>query len=590
MFNSFTVFLWSSKRLFFFCAIIAFLFFYSSSLHKNKNKVNQAELILNEASALLFQNELNPGLMSSDELINKLASKHDAFVYIVNIHGLMLYASTPSTHQFSDISVLDRLTYEPQVDFFQDIDHETKKQFIRCYLPYTSPELPTEKTFLIIDKSFLNLNPYTQSLSAALSSSLLLSLLILVLHSLFISRPISTQLNSIKNGLEDELNEANPNYKGIPELMKIRQQQDLLRKKNRQEHFQLSTEIQYWESFFNSIPAGLIIVNSENTIINANEESFRLFKTATLTKAQGAFLMAAYKNSDLSRLSNEFINSGEEFTENEIQVYREGQESNLNVKLVRVTLNQDEEDGLIIVVNDISRIRQLENTRKEFVANVSHELKTPITVTLGFLEAMEDGLDDAEQVTYFHSIIKRNTLRINNIIQDLLTLSSLELNDKNKNLDFEEKDIASTLRNIIDLTSNEVSKKKLVLECDFDSQIVCANHSLIELAVRNLLENAIRYSSDEGALVKLTFSQAGNNWLIGVSDNGPGIHPNYQEKIFERFFRIDESRDRNTGGSGLGLSIVKHIAQLHQGHIDLDSRLGEGCSFSLNLPKNLKRI
>jgi len=208
---------------------------------------------------------------------------------------------------------------------------------------------------------------------------------------------------------------------------------------------------------------------------------------------------------------------------------------------------------------------------------------------MGFLEAMEDCLDDPDQIKYFHKIIKRNTHRINDIIQDLLVLSKLEIDEKNKSFGFMKKDIANTFKSIIDITSDEIDAKNVSLVSNFEEQEIIANHSLVELAIRNLLENAIRYSDKDKPIVTLSLADSENHWIIRVSDNGPGIHPKFQGRIFERFFRMDESRDRNTGGSGLGLSIVKHIAQLHNGKIHLDSRLGSGCTFSLYLPKNLQK-
>ena len=585
MLNSHTVLTWSCKRLFAFCFFLSFVYFFTTYSKENKQTPDFANQIIGDASATIFRNSMAIEPLASDLLVKSLAEKHSAFAYIVNIHGLMLYASTPSTHQFNDLTVLDKLTFNPDIDLFQNKDHDTGKQFIRCYLPYSTPELPTEKTFLIIDKSFYTFNPYTSALSPTIQSSLIVSLLLTGLFALFVSLPIGRQLNSIQEAFEHEPHDEQPDYKGIPELMKVRQTQDQISKRHRSVLRKLKTEIQYWESFFGAIPAGLIIVDQENSIINANKLSFELFKAPQMAKPRGAFLMAAYKNSAFSRLSHDFIEANKEFEETEMQVFRQGEERNLNIKLVRIPLEQRSEHGLIIVINDITHIRQLENVRKEFVSNVSHELKTPITVTMGFLEAMEDCLDDPDQAAYFFKIIKRNTLRLNNIIQDLLTLSRLETHERIKHFGYDEKDIVETLNNTLELTSEEAKEKQAKISTNIYSKKIKANHGLIELAIRNLLENAIRYSDPQEAQVKLKLSESDEHLCIRVSDNGPGIPVQFQERIFQRFFRIDESRDRNTGGSGLGLSIVKHIAQLHGGTIELNSSVGHGTQFTLKIPK-----
>jgi two-component system, OmpR family, phosphate regulon sensor histidine kinase PhoR len=584
MLNSHTVLTWSSKRLLVICFFLSFLYFFCHQVTENTQVPDYANQITTDASSTIFQNGLITEALGTDSIVKSLAEKHDAFVYVVNIHGLMLYASTPSTHQFNDLKILDKLTFQPEVSVFKNKDHATGKHFIRCYLPYDTPELPTEKTFLIIDKSFYTSNPYTSAIAPALQSSLLSSLIIVLLYALMIAKPVAKQVRTIQDSFAPS-DEEHPSYNGIPELMKIRQTQDLLYKKNRSSHQKLSTQIQYWESFFNAIPAGLIIVDQDNSIINANRQSFELFKAPQILKAKGSFLMAAYKNSELSRLSSDFIATEKEFQETEMQVFRQGEERNLNLKLVKIPLNNKSEHGLIIVINDITHIRQLENLRKEFVSNVSHELKTPITVTLGFLEALEDCLDDPTQSAYFFKIIKRNTHRLNNIIQDLLTLSRLETHEKMKHFGYDSRDIMSTLQNTLELTSEEAKEKNAIITSHIYSKQIKANHGLIELAVRNLLENAIRYSDSKNAEVSLTLSENDEVISIKIDDNGPGIPVQFQERIFQRFFRIDESRDRNTGGSGLGLSIVKHIIQLHEGSISVDSSVGRGSSFTLRIPK-----
>ena len=585
MFNKNTVLSWSAGRLALICFGLLFIFFYSFYVSENKKEINHVDHILHHAAKLALKSQVNESPPSSDEVINLLAKKYDAFVYIVNNHGLMLHSSIPSTHQFSDIETLDKLTLNPDTSVYTNTDYNTGKRFIRCHLPYLSPELPTETTFLIIDKVLQLENPYLSSISPALWKSLLITISILVFYIFIIAYPTGVQVQAIQEAFLDKNTDHHPNYTGIVELMKIRQTQDFLLRTTKNEHSKLTTEIQHWESFFNTIPAGLILVDNENTIINANELSFQLFRAKPLLKTKGTFLMAAYKNSDLSRLSNEFIKSEDEFSETEIQVIRQGEALDLNIKLVRIPLNQRQQNGLIIVINDITRVRQLEKLRKDFVSNVSHELKTPITVTLGFLEGLEDCLDDPEQARYFFKIIQRNTHRLNNIIQDLLTLSRLETQEKIKHFGYDKKDFLDTLNNTIELVSEEIKEKKAKLDTDIFSYQIKLNHGLIELAVRNLLENAIRYSDPNKAVINLSMSHTDKYLRIKISDNGPGIPSQFHERIFQRFFRIDESRDRNTGGSGLGLSIVKHIIQLHQGSIVVDSTVGQGTCFTLLIPK-----
>ena len=418
--------------------------------------------------------------------------------------------------------------------------------------------------------------------------SLLVSTLITIILALFIGIPTQRDLKAIGNTFTSSKTDTYESLEGIPQLMKILMLQKKFKKRSKKIRRALKLEIEHWETFFNAIPLGVIIVDNENRIINANKLSFDFFDIEEPKSAKGSFIMQTYKSSELSRLSNEFIKSEKSYLEENLDLIRSAKETNIVVKLVRISLDNRDTPGSLIVLNDLTRLRKLQNVRREFVSNVSHELKTPITVTMGFLEAMEDCLDDSDQVKYFHKIITRNTHRINDIIQDLLILSRLEIDEKNENFGFIKRDMAETLNNIIELTSEEIKEKNVSLIKGFKTCSIVANHSLVELAVRNLLENAIRYSDRENPIVTLTLADSEDHWIVRVSDNGPGIPPKFQASIFERFFRLDESRDRSTGGSGLGLSIVKHIAQLHRGTITLDSRLGYGCSFSLYISKDLK--
>ncbi len=242
--------------------------------------------------------------------------------------------------------------------------------------------------------------------------------------------------------------------------------------------------------------------------------------------------------------------------------------------------------GALVVMNDITQTRRLENIRRDFVANVSHELKTPITSIKGFVETLLEGgaLDDPAKAREFLRIVARQADRLEGIIEDLLALSSIEQRAEQAEITVE----PVRLRGVIEAaavslkTKSEAANVTVTIDCP-DDLIASVNAPLIEQAVTNLLDNAIKYSP-AGSTVVVRAERAGEDVAIHVIDNGPGIEPEHLPRLFERFYRVDKARSRKLGGTGLGLAIVKHIAQAHEGRTAVSSTPGKGSTFSIYLP------
>ncbi len=249
-----------------------------------------------------------------------------------------------------------------------------------------------------------------------------------------------------------------------------------------------------------------------------------------------------------------------------------------------VLRNDDEESiGALIVLRDLTHIRHLETVRSDFVANVSHELKTPITSIKGFVETLlsEDWNHDPE-TSRFLEIINQQAGRLNAIIDDLLTLSRLE--QKEGHVTKETGLLADVLQNAIYLCQLQAGKKNISvnMECP-DDLMLMMNTPLLEQALVNLVINAIKYS-DPDKSVQLRVESAPGKVIIHVEDEGFGIERKHLDRLFERFYRVDTARSRKLGGTGLGLSIVKHIVQVHDGSIRVESQLGIGSTFIISLP------
>jgi two-component system phosphate regulon sensor histidine kinase PhoR len=246
---------------------------------------------------------------------------------------------------------------------------------------------------------------------------------------------------------------------------------------------------------------------------------------------------------------------------------------------------QGQEIGALIVLNDVTRLRRLETLRRDFVANVSHELKTPITAIKGFVETLLDGaVDDPENAQRFLQIITRQADRLNAIIDDLLDLSRIEQEAEKGGIPLVRGALRPVLEAAVQACSLNAREKSLamVLHCsgELAAQI---NAPLLEQAVVNLLTNAIKYSEPAGRIV-VDACQFGDKVMVKVQDWGCGISPEHLPRLFERFYRVDKARSRKQGGTGLGLAIVKHIVQSHGGEVVVHSTPGQGSTFTLMLP------
>jgi two-component system phosphate regulon sensor histidine kinase PhoR len=251
------------------------------------------------------------------------------------------------------------------------------------------------------------------------------------------------------------------------------------------------------------------------------------------------------------------------------------------------------EGGAVIVLNDVTDIERLETVRRDFVANVSHELKTPVASIKGFVETLLDGaVEDPDNARRFLGIVGRQADRLASIIEDLLALSRIEQSEGAGNLPLEPTRIAEVFRAVLADCGPRAAERSIRLETSCPDTLEAAvNPPLLEQAVINLVDNAIKYS-EPGREVRLEAGSQtggesgadGSRLVIRVADQGAGIEEEHLPRLFERFYRVDKARSRKLGGTGLGLSIVKHIVQAHGGSITVASTPGVGSTFEIRLP------
>ncbi len=248
------------------------------------------------------------------------------------------------------------------------------------------------------------------------------------------------------------------------------------------------------------------------------------------------------------------------------------------------------EGGAVLVLYDVTALRQLEEVRRDFVVNVSHELKTPVTAIVGLTETLlDDDSMDPKTALRFLTRIGEQCHRMSALVTDLLALSRLELGEEG-GLEKVSLDLRAPIAAALDGQQVHFEAKKLhmVKELSGTPLVVRGDGEALREALENLLSNAVRYSPAQGE-ISVTARRRGSEVVVEVKDGGPGIEPRHQERIFERFYRVDRARSRELGGTGLGLAIVKHIILAHGGRIAVESTPGEGSLFRITLPLELSQ-
>ncbi len=329
------------------------------------------------------------------------------------------------------------------------------------------------------------------------------------------------------------------------------------------------------EAILESMESGVIALDNNEKIILSNPYSKKIFDL------QGDVIGKKISSCVIDYDLINFIRELPDINTKEIKLFHPI-EREIRVKKAPIISESKNQIGIVIAIQDITDIKRLENMRSEFVANVSHELKTPLTSIKGFSETLRY-VDDSETKNKFLNIIDKEAERLTNLINDILILSNIENLHKMENDNFRPKEV---IENIIDIMRKQAEKKQVKIEFinEFSDEIVGSKDKFHQLAL-NLIENAIKYSNENGN-VKILITSNNGYFIFKVSDDGIGIPRNDIPRIFERFYRVDKSR--STRGTGLGLAIVKHIVKLFNGDITVQSKLGVGSVFTVRIKINKK--
>jgi two-component system phosphate regulon sensor histidine kinase PhoR len=332
-----------------------------------------------------------------------------------------------------------------------------------------------------------------------------------------------------------------------------------------------------------SMVEGVIAIDMEEYILSVNRAAANML-AASPEDLKGRGILEAVRNRGLHQFITDALKDGES-KEGDVVMHLVGEQVMHTQCIPLNNASGDKRIGTLVVLNDVTQIRRLENIRQDFVANVSHEIKTPLTAIKGFVETLQNGTAETpEEQAKFLGIIKKHADRLDSIVEDLMALARLEQKEDQGELLRTLNSLEEIIGTAIQVVKSKAEEKNIRIEKSCDSDIQAnVDATLVEQALVNLLDNAIKYSPD-GSPVRITAESDKENMIINVIDEGTGIPKNHQPRIFERFYRVDRARSRKLGGTGLGLSIVKHIAQAHGGKVSIKSTTGKGSVFTITLP------
>ena len=337
-------------------------------------------------------------------------------------------------------------------------------------------------------------------------------------------------------------------------------------------------------ALLSSMVEGVLAVDNAERVLIVNQAAGELFGVDG-ANAAGRMLHEVIRNMAVHKLVSQVF-AGGRAVEGEITVLGE-EERKLLAHGSPLRDAAGEQIGVIVVFNDITKLEKYERIRQDFVANVSHELKTPITAIKGFVETLRSRKPlEAADSAHFLQIIAEETDRMNAIVNDLLALTSVEHDDESAEAELTPSPIKPVAQAAMVALEAKAREHGIALELESPLDISAPiNAALLEQALINLLDNAINYS-EPGKIVRIEISTTDSQVRIAVRDQGIGIDKRFIPRLTERFFRVDKSRSRKQGGTGLGLAIVKHIVKVHRGELIIESELGAGSTFTIILPLN----
>lgn len=406
------------------------------------------------------------------------------------------------------------------------------------------------------------------SLLLGMLQPLLVITFLAILLSVFLARRASRNLVRPLNNLDLNDPLSNDVYEELSPLLRHMAQQ------NKQIALQMD-ELSRSQNEFNAITSnmseGLIVLNKDGVVVSLNTAARKIFEAEE--DSIGKDFLTIDRTPEISRAIKETLSGKKQ----ELEYEKNGRNYDLCINKI---VEKDEVIGVLLLAIDNTEKIQAEQNRREFTANVSHELKTPLQSIIGSADLIESGLVKPEDMPRFIGHIKTDAARLVSLVSDIIRLSQL---DENTEMNWENVDALSVAKEALEMVGPIAESRNISLTIKGEPAPLNSVHKLLYDIIYNLCDNAVKYNK-EGGFVKVDVKTAGDKVQVAVSDNGVGIAPADQSRVFERFYRVDKSHSRESGGTGLGLSIVKHAVAYLKGSISLESTLGKGTTITVSFP------
>lgn len=448
-------------------------------------------------------------------------------------------------------------------------------------LIYVAVSVPPIERVVRLSMPLEGIAAYSKELLTPLILMLAVSFLLCMVISLLISRHITVPIMRMRH---DTIRIAGGQYEGLQRLRTGDEIEDLstalgdMAKALQRNIADITEKNSRLQAVFRAVPGGILAIDNHETVTMVNPAAMDMFSITS--SPEGRHFLEVVKHAKLENVICEAMVQ-RTLIEREIMLRKGMEERYLQVFAVPV-VSDGAAFGVILLAQDITRIRKLENMRSEFAANVSHELKTPLTVISGFIDTLKDPGISRQDADRFLDIISLESERLTRLIEDVLALSDIE-NTLAPPASIV--DIRQGVREAAELLQKSAQDKNISLTIELPKNRipVAADNDRIKQMVINLVDNAIKYTP-EGGSVNVSVSREEQLCVIRIRDTGIGIPQEYIPRLFERFYRVDKSRSRALGGTGLGLAIVKHIVSLLGGHITVESTVGTGTMFEVTVP------
>lgn len=389
------------------------------------------------------------------------------------------------------------------------------------------------------------------------------------------SRPLRRLTEMSARMVEGELKERS-HQTGSDEVATLGQSLDRLAANLANTLEQLRTDHALLEAIFEGMHEGVMVVASDGRILHANPALRDMLLMGT--DAIGRTILEAIRNARLKELLD-LARSRPEGASGEMEI------GGLKPRKLQVQASPlaGQPGNLLVVLVDVTQLRHLESVRRDFVANASHELRTPVASIRSSAETLRIAMEDSEARQTFLGIIERNASRLQQLVEDLLDLSRIEAREYR--LDPQTIEMGSFTAGLLEAYATQSTDRSMQIEADpsLNGLEAHADRRALEQVLGNLLDNALKYGA-QGSRIRITGTREGDRVRLSVSDEGPGIDPQHLPRLFERFYRVDAGRSRELGGTGLGLAIVKNLVEAMGGAVSVESRLGVGSTFTCTLP------